>query len=69
MRKPLHEHAAALDRIGRARVVAHFNVTGQAYANWKVRGVPPMLITSLRTLAAIHGVQVPEIYQNTPDAL
>jgi len=62
MAKETHPHAAALDRIGRRRVIAHFNVTEGAYSNWKKRGVPRYYVASVRTLAAVNGVQVPEMY-------
>jgi len=55
-------HAAALDRIGRKRVMDHFNISTTAYSNWKRRGVPRYYVASVRTLAAVNGVQVPELY-------
>ena len=55
-------HAAALDRIGRQRIISHFNISTAAYSNWKKRGVPRYYVNSVATLAAVHGVQVPELY-------
>jgi hypothetical protein len=66
MARTPHLHAAALDRIGRERVLSHFNMTTQGYTNWKARGVPPMFVRSVATLAAIHGVMVPELYEGEP---
>jgi hypothetical protein len=63
MKKEAHPHAAALDRIGRSRVVSHFNITQGAYSNWKARGVPRLHLRSLAHLAVIHGVSVPELGQ------
>lgn len=40
----------------------HFNISTTAYSNWKKRGVPRFYIASVRTLAAVNGVQVPELY-------
>lgn len=57
-----HPHAPALDRIGRAAVRSHFNISEPAFSNWKRRGVPRVLLNSMRTLAAVKGVQVPELY-------
>lgn len=67
MTRTLHPHAAAIDRIGLPRLRSHFNVKPSTLSQWKVRGVPPMLLGSVRTLAAIHGVQVPEIYAQEND--
>ncbi len=63
MKREKHPHALAIDRIGAARIRAHYNLKAAALSQWKVRGVPDMLLASLRTLAAIHGVQAPELYQ------
>ena len=63
MSKTPHHHAAALDRIGRQRVMSHFNIKTAAFSNWKARGVPSYYIKSLATLAAVHGVQAPELYK------
>lgn len=43
--------------------MTHFNITSPAFSNWKKRGVPAYYIKSLATLAAIHGVQAPELYK------
>lgn len=61
MKPPLHPHAAALDRIGRSRIISHFNISQGAYSNWKRRGVPGFYRKSIAVLAAIHGVSVPEM--------
>jgi len=61
MKSEPHPHAAALDRIGRDKVVDHFRITQGAYSNWKRRGVPAIHRKSLAHLAVIHSVSVPEL--------
>ena len=58
-----HPHTPAIERIGRARLGSHFNISRQAIGMWTNKGVPDLLLTSVRTLAAIHGVPVPELYK------
>ncbi len=58
-----HPHAPAIERIGRAAIMAHFNIKKHAVAKWTVRGVPNIHANSLRMLAMIRGVQVPELNQ------
>jgi len=43
--------------------MSHFNVSRQAIHAWTIGGVPKMLVGSVRTLAAVRGVQVPELYE------
>jgi hypothetical protein len=56
-----HQHAAAIDRIGRASLYSHFNVTRQAVDRWKREGIPKMHINSVAMLAARLGKPVPEL--------
>jgi len=42
--------------------MSHFNIKTAAYSNWKSRGIPSYYVKSAATLAAVHGVQVPELY-------
>jgi len=56
-----HPHAAAIDRIGRQAIMSHFNIGRHAVAKWSVRGVPRIHSNSLRMLAMIRGVTVPEL--------
>ena len=58
-----HPHTPAINRIGRAKLITHFNISPQAISKWTVNGVPTLLLTSVRTLAAINGVPVPELYK------
>lgn len=55
-----HPHAAALKRIGTERVRSHFDMSRGAYYQWTVRGVPPIHHNTIRLLASLGGVQVPE---------
>ena len=48
--------------------MSHFNIKTAAFSNWKARGVPSYYVKSLATLAAVHGVQAPELYEETPNA-
>lgn len=40
----------------------HFHITRQSVGKWTTQGVPPLLMSSVRTLAAVRGVHVPELY-------
>lgn len=55
-----HPHAAALERIGKKVVTGHFDLTRATYYQWTIKGVPAVHQNSLRLLALIKGVQVPE---------
>lgn len=61
MKHKPHPHAAALDRIGRQRILNHFNISTAAYSNWRVRGVPAIHRKTIAHLGVIHGVAVPEM--------
>lgn len=54
-------HAAAIDRIGSKPLETHFNISKQGISKWKERGIPRMHINSVRLLAMMRGVQVPEL--------
>lgn len=56
-----HPHAAAIDRLGRQRIINHFNITPRAIQKWRKGGVPRIHWNTVRVLAATSGVQVPEI--------
>lgn len=56
-----HPHAPAIDRIGRAAIMQHYNIKRQAVHQWTTDGVPAIHHNSLRLLALIRGVQVPEL--------
>ena len=56
-----HPHAPAIDRIGRSAIMSHFNIKRQAVHNWTNDGVPTIHRNSLRMLAMVRGVQVPEL--------
>lgn len=58
-----HPHTPAIERIGRRKLMDHFNISRQAISLWTVNGVPKLLLASVRTLAAVNGVHVPELYQ------
>lgn len=58
-----HPDAAALDRLGFSRVKGHFNITRQAFAYWKRKGVPKMHRKTLVMLGGVHGVPVPEFQE------
>lgn len=59
----LHPHAAAIDRLGHPRIKAHYNISKQAIAYWRKKGVPKMHHNTLLMLAASAGVQMPELNQ------
>lgn len=58
-----HPHAPAIERIGRAALMGHFNISRQAISLWTRNGVPKLLLNSVRTLAAVNGVPAPELYE------
>ncbi len=58
-----HPHAPAIERLGRDRIKRHFNISRQAIGKWTENGVPGLLLGSVRTLAAVNGVHVPELYE------
>lgn len=60
-----HPHAAALKRIGMGKVRSHFNISRGGYYQWTVRGVPPIHHNTIRLLAQISGVSVPEFAQES----
>lgn len=57
-----HPHATAIERIGRAAIMSHFNISRQAVSKWTQQGVPPRMMQSVRLLAATKGVGVHELY-------
>lgn len=57
-----HPHAPAIERISRKALMDHFHITRQSVGKWTTQGVPPLLMSSVRTLAAVRGVHVPELY-------
>lgn len=61
--KNKHPDAIALDRLGFLRVKAHFNITRQAFAYWRDKGVPNIHRKTLVMLGGVHGIQVPELAQ------
>jgi len=61
-----HPHAPAIDRIGRAAIMSHYNIKRQAVHQWTMDGVPPIHRNSLRLLAMVRGVQVPELEERNP---
>lgn len=58
-----HPHAPAIERIGRPALMSHFNISRQAVSLWTTKGVPRLLLASVRMLAAVKGVSVPELYE------
>jgi hypothetical protein len=56
-----HPHAAALDRIGAPAIISQFGISRQGLWKWRRYGVPKLHHGSLRLLATIRGVQVPEL--------
>lgn len=56
-----HPHAAAIDRIGPGKVQTHYNMSRQALHKWKKEGIPKMHHNSIRLLAVLNGVNVPEL--------
>lgn len=63
-----HAHAAAIDRIGSDRIKSHFNFSRQVVNRWRYAGVPRMHRETLRLLAIIKGVQVPELNEEVAGA-
>jgi hypothetical protein len=60
-----HPHRDMLARIGPDRVKSHFRISRQTLWQWGKTGVPPMFHNSIRLLALVNGVQVPEMDQET----
>lgn len=56
-----HPHAAAIDRLGRSKIISHFNITERAIQKWRKGGIPRIHWNTVRVLAATNGVQVPEL--------
>lgn len=56
-----HPHAAAIDRIGTARLMSHFNIKKQAVSRWRYYGVPRLHHNTFHMIAAKMGKSVPEI--------
>lgn len=56
-----HPHAAAIDRIGRDIVAAHYGVTRQTIYNWRKSGVPAVHRRTLAMLAVALGHAAPEL--------
>lgn len=61
MPKPPHAHAAAIDRLGKTRIIAHFVCTPQTVRNWRRSGIPPRYRKSFVIMATLHNVSVPEV--------
>lgn len=61
MKQPPHPHAAAIDRLGKEAIIAHFGVTRQAIHFWRHRGVPKMHRKTLAMLGAVAGHSMPEL--------
>lgn len=56
-----HPHSAVIDRIGQKRITSHFHITDRAVQKWRKGGIPRIHWNSVRVLAAVNGVQTPEI--------
>ncbi len=56
-----HPHAAAIDRIGRDRIIKHYNITTRTIQLWRAKGVPKMHWNTLRILAATNGTNAAEL--------
>lgn len=59
--KQEHPHAAAIDRIGKDAIIAHFGVVRQTIFYWRLRGVPEMHRKTLAMLGAVGGHHCPEL--------
>ncbi len=58
-----HRHAAAIERITRRALEDHFRIGRAAVHRWTVDGIPKNLMASVRLLAMIRGVDVPELME------
>lgn len=58
-----HNHAAAIDRLGRDKIKSHFNITDRAIQKWRANGIPEIHWKTVRLLGAVHGVSVAELGQ------
>lgn len=56
-----HNHATAIQRIGRRVLQDHFHIKRQAVYQWEYKGIPKIHLNSVRLLAMLRGVQVPEL--------
>ena len=57
----LHEHATAIDRVGREAIMAHFGISRQAIDYWRKNGVPPRHRKTLAMLGAVAGHDMKEV--------
>lgn len=64
MKDHLHPDAAPLDRLGFGPIKAHFNISRQAFAYWRKKGVPKMHRNTLLMLGAVNGKPLPEFQED-----
>lgn len=56
-----HPHRAALERIGYAKLNAHFGIKERTYRHWRLHGVPKNLRRPIIAWAAALGHDLPEL--------
>lgn len=56
-----HPDAPAIDRVGTAAIIAHFDVTRQTVSYWRKNGVPKHHRKTLAMLGAVAGKEMPEM--------
>ena len=56
-----HQHAPAIDRIGRRALRSHFGISDAAITAWRKNGVPLVHHKTLRLIAEKCGLDIPEI--------
>lgn len=61
-----HPDAEAIDRVGRAAIIAHFQITPQAINSWRRNGVPKRHRNTLALLGAARGLAMPEMVEARP---
>lgn len=61
MDQSLHPDAAAIDRIGTAAIMEHFEITRQAVFYWRRSGVPKNCRKALAKLGEDAGHPMPEM--------
>lgn len=57
----MHTDAAAVDRLGRGRIMSHFNISRQAIDYWRKHGVPKRHRKTLAMLGVLNGVPMKEM--------
>jgi len=51
-----HRHAKFIDRVGKERVIEHFQVTPQTVRNWRKSGITKTYVKAFWLFAASLGV-------------